>query len=63
MKPKKKPALKDEERMVLREKGTSITKLLDAAVEELENRLIGKGRSSSVKALSGGRPESNRSKF
>jgi hypothetical protein len=63
MKPRKRPTLKDEEALVRREKRASISKELDYAVELLEERLLGKDSSSSVKTISGGRPESNRSKF
>ena len=63
MRPKKRPELKDEEALVRREKRASNSKLLDDVVTELENRLLGKDASSSVKTVSGGRPESNRSKF
>jgi hypothetical protein len=63
MKLKKRPALKDEERLVRTEKLASISKELDDAVELLENRLLGKDVSNSVKTISGGRPESKRSKF
>jgi hypothetical protein len=63
MKPKKRPALKDEEALVRREKLASISKELNYALELLEDRLLGKDTSSSVKTVSGGRPESDRSKF
>jgi hypothetical protein len=57
------PMLKDEEKRVVNESNAAREKAKDDAVEELENRLLGKETSNSVKTISGGRPESNRSKF
>jgi hypothetical protein len=58
MRPKKRPTLKDEHAVVFREKRASNSKKLDDAVTELENRLLGKDASSSIKTISGDRPES-----
>jgi len=55
--------LKDEEKLVLREVRASISRDLDAVTEKFESRLLGEAMSSSVKTVSGGRPESKRSKF
>ena len=55
--------LKDEEQRVVNDHKAARVKAKDDVVEELEKRLLGKETSNSVKTISGGRPESNRSKF
>lgn len=55
--------LEDDWKRVSREFRDSNSKLRDQITEELEKRILGEQRSSSVNTLSGGRPESNRSKF
>lgn len=55
--------LKDEEKLVRLEERASILQKLDELIETYEKRLLGEDSSSSVKTVSGGRPESNRRKF
>lgn len=55
--------LKDEEKLVRLEERASILQKLDELIEAYEKRLLGEDSSSSVKTVSGGRPESNRRKF
>lgn len=63
MRSRTRPTLKDEEELVRRDERDSILKKLDELLEAYEKRLLGEDTSSSVKTVSGGRPESNRSKF
>jgi hypothetical protein len=65
MKRAKIQTLRDEQRTVNAARQEEIRIALDAAVEEYGNRMLGKKKqeSDSIKALSGGRPESNRRKF
>jgi hypothetical protein len=63
MRSKTSSSLKDEEKLVQREERASIFEELDEWIEAYEKRLIGEESSSSVKTVSGGRPESNRRKF
>ena len=63
MKPKQRAALKDQEAALLKSLRASNRKEIDALVQEVEKRLLGEEASNSIKAVSGGRPESNRSKF
>jgi hypothetical protein len=55
--------LKDEEKWIRLEGCDSILQKLDELIEAYEKRLLGEDSSSSVKTVSGGRPESNRRKF
>jgi hypothetical protein len=64
MKRRKDPTLKDERRAVYEAKLRSLREELHARDETAANRILGKKEwSNSVQAVSGGRPESNRSKF
>jgi hypothetical protein len=63
MRPKTTQLLKDEEKLVRREGRDSDLEKLDESVENFEQRWLGKDTSSSVKTVSGGRPESRRRKF
>jgi hypothetical protein len=63
MRSKTNSLLKDEEKLVRLEERASILQKLDELIEAYEKRLLGEDSSSSVKTVSGGRPESNRRKF
>jgi len=63
VKRKSRQPLRDDAKRVHRELKDSNSKLRDEAIEELEKRILGEQCSSSVNAISGGRPESNRRKF
>jgi len=63
MRPKTRPTLKDEEKLVQREERNSVLEKLDELIEAYEKRLLGEDTSSSVKTVLVGRPESNRRKF
>ncbi|HLW84410.1 MAG TPA: hypothetical protein VKR60_04290 [Candidatus Sulfotelmatobacter sp.] len=64
MKRKEKQPLQDEEKLVLKERSAAIKDEMDLVIEEYEKRLLGSNPDSiSLKTVSGGRPESNRSKF
>jgi hypothetical protein len=57
--------LKDEQRKVYKDEIAAIRKELDKRYERMGDRVLGRQEkdSTSVKASSGGRPESNRRKF
>jgi hypothetical protein len=64
MKRKEKQPLRDEEKLVSKERSAAMKDELDLFVEEYEKRLLGSNPDSiPLKTVSGGRPESNRSKF
>jgi hypothetical protein len=64
MKRPKDVTLKDQGNAVTKAKISSNKKEIDALAEEYGNRLLGrKEESTSIPAISGGRPESNRRKF
>jgi hypothetical protein len=63
VKRKSRQPLQDDAKRVHREFKDSNSKLRDEIIAEFEKRLLGEERSSSVNAISGGRPESNRRKF
>jgi len=63
MRPKTRPTLKDEEKLVQREERNSVLEKLDELIEAYEKRLLSEDTSSSVKTVLVGRPESNRRKF
>ena len=64
MRHKGKPPLRDEEKLVVKKRSEARMDEKDLVLEEIEKRLLGSNPdSTSLKTVSGGRPESNRSKF
>jgi hypothetical protein len=63
MKHRKVKPLRDEGRAVIEAEIESNRKLIERYTEEYENMEFGREESSSVPTVSGGRPESKRSKF
>ena len=65
MRPRKAPTLKDMERSLIERELDAAKRELALRYDSVADKLLGttKAESDSIKAISGGRPETNRRKF